>query len=163
MKHLKKIFLLLTLVLFSVLFSCSTTGDIWRANGRYVFYSDSRYDYTSSESLSVFVDWNGSFNIYDAIVKEHVKTRSPRIFLNTLSKLISENYRENISVLTLCSGYQEYTRISEMLSDATLVRTISIQSEGDECFYTVMPFENASQPLTFRFSPELMTCVCRGN
>lgn len=152
-------------VLFSIyILFCTLTGcsSLDHQDKSFVFYKNGDFELTCTEPLAVFVDWDNTINIYDTINKNHYSTKSRTRFISTLSKICSENYFENISILWLCSGYNKYTLISDILQDTTLVNPISYSRSGDSTIITVKPLETPCPVLKFLFSTDNMYCTCQG-
>lgn len=165
MKHVCVIFLItISIFIFSFfIISSSSVKTTWLSNDSYTFYESGNLKLKCSEELSVFVDFDNTINIYDAIGKKHYSTKSRTRFISILSKICSENYYDHIAVLMLCSGYNKQAVIFEILQDETLVQTVSYEEKDNTVIATVKPVEIPCPHLRFIFSLDYMYCTCPGN
>lgn len=164
MKHACIIFLIILSILTfsSFIISSNSVTRTWLPNSSYTFYESGNFKLKCSEQLSVFVDFDNTINIYDAIGKMHYSTKSRTRFISILSKICSENYYDHIAVLMLCSGYNKQAVILDILQDETLVQTVSYERNGDTLITTVKPVETPCPQLRFIFSLDYMYCTCPG-
>ncbi len=131
-------------------------------DGRYVFYTENNVEYKTSEPLSVFVDWNNMFHIFNKVTREHVATKSRKIFVSALSRMCSQNNFKRIAVLTFCSGYDKDSFVFEAIHDSSLVESLGEKEEGEYKYYQVKALEEPYPVLNFCASYNFMYCSCRG-
>lgn len=159
----RKIIIFITCIVFLLIFiTCRKNTDIWNSDGSYTFFRTDSFDIKCKEALSVFVDYENNFHIYEKKNRIHFITHSKTRFIQELSRICAANYYERITVLTLCSGYNKQTKIIETLNDITLVSKTEYETKGNETYITAHSLERPSPQLKFFFSPDFMYCTCQG-
>jgi len=143
---------------------CSLTGcsSLNHKDNSFVFYKTATQEYSCTQPLAVFVDFDNTLNIYDNITRTHYSTKSRTRFLSTLSRICSENYYDHIAVLMLCSGYNKQTVLYDILQDTTLIQYTTYQQEGDTLYTTAIPLESPNPVLKFKSCPDYIYCTCAG-
>jgi len=159
----RKIVILFTCIFFLLVFiTCRKNTGIWNRDGSYTFYTTGSFEIKCKEPLSVFVDDDNNFHIYEKKNHIHFITYSKTRFIKELSRICAANYYDRITVLTLCSGYNKQTKIIDALNDITLISKIKYETEGNVTYITVHPLEIPSPQLRFFFSTDFMYCTCQG-
>ena len=161
MKRKTTIFAAGTLFLL-ILITCRKNPNIWHIDGSYTFYTAGSFEIKCEEPLSVFVDHDNNFHIYEKKNHIHFITKSKTRFIQELSRICAANYYERITVLTLCSGYNKQTKIIDALNDITLVSKTEYETKGNGTYITAHSLERPSPQLKFLFSPDFMYCTCQG-
>ena len=159
----RKIAIFVAGILFLFIFiTCRKNPNIWHVDGSYTFYSSGSFEIKCKEPLSVFVDFDNNFHIYEKKNHIHFITKSKTRFIQELSRICAANYYERITVLMLCSGYNKHTKIIDALNDITLVSKTEYETGENESYLIAHSLERPSPQLKFFFSHDFMYCTCQG-
>lgn len=139
--------------------NCRTTDPAFADAGStssYVFYTKDGVDYRSSEPLSVFIDHEGCFHIFELKTKTHYSTISRSKFISELSKICSKNYYPRIAYLTLNKKSNRYAAINDIITDTTLVQITGYPKENGHSFKNVRSVEYPNPELRFCFGNDFI-------
>lgn len=122
----------------------------------YVFYTKDGIDYRSSEPLSVFIDHNGCFHIFELKTRTHYSTISRSKFISELSKICSKKYYSRIAYLTINKKANRYAAINDIITDTTLVQITGYPKENGHSFKNVRSVEYPNPELRFCFGNDFI-------
>ncbi|MBR5932842.1 MAG: hypothetical protein IK002_02535 [Treponema sp.] len=150
----------LTIVFIAkILSGCKSTDPAFIYSGEkpyYVFYSINGTDWKSSEPLSVFIDREGCFHIFELENKIHYSTASRTKFINELYMICSKKYYKRIAYLTVNRKSNRYAVIEDIITDSTLLQITGYKTEDGHSYKNVRLIESPDIELRFCFGDDFV-------
>ena len=154
------VFTVLAVVFTAKAFSgCKSTDPAFIYSGEkpdYIFYSINGTDWKSSEPLSVFIDRDGCFHIFELEHKIHFSTASKTKFIKELYRICARKYYKRIAYLTLNKKSNRYAIIEDIITDSTLLQITGYKTEDGHSYKNVRLIESPDIELRFCFGDDFV-------
>lgn len=133
--------------IFLVFFSCTTKQKLWLDDGTFIYHTENRRNFISSEKIAVFADSTGCLHIFDNFDKTETKTFSASKFVRELSFISSKHFYGRIAVLDFSGTDNE--KIQEILDDANLFGSVEYDFSETSRFAKARALEFPETELRF--------------